>query len=82
LSQGDGEYAGTYQIIEITAQKRPDSPRLSGQRSLRKRFGTELLLKGTHRNPNEHPSIIHFSLTKQDPIHQEHLKDVRLNMES
>jgi hypothetical protein len=35
------------------------------QRSLRRRFGTELqLLKGTHRNHNEHPSIIHFSVDK------------------
>lgn len=35
------------------------------QKGLRKRFETELqLLKGTHRNENNHPSIIHFSFDK------------------
>jgi hypothetical protein len=43
----------------------PGGKRLVKKRELQRRFRTELeLIKGTHKNPNEHPSIIHFSFHK------------------
>jgi hypothetical protein len=43
----------------------PPAKRYLKKRSMENRFKIEkALLNGTHANPNEHPSIIHFSLNK------------------
>jgi len=43
----------------------PAGKRLVRKKKLQQRFRTELeLIKGTHKNPNKHPSIIHFSFHK------------------
>jgi hypothetical protein len=43
----------------------PVGKRLGRRLRLQQRFKTELeLVKGTHKNPNKHPSVIHFSFHK------------------